>query len=144
MGQPKGYHPPHHWKKGESGNPGGRPKGSTDVRSFKDILDKIGKEDLINSPIVPLKIKRKFYSMSPITKKEAVMHLVYLSAMERKDWAVRYIADYSEGKPKEFHEITKKNVTVDIDDEKNVKITEGDEIGTDEETIVTSSDNNNK
>jgi len=144
MGQPKGHHPPKPFVKGKSGNPGGRPKGSLSCMSFKQILDKIGAEDLIESPLTPRGIKKKFYSSRPITKKEAVMHVVYNNAMLGKDWATRYVADYSEGKPKEFHEITKKNVTVDIDDEKNVKISEGEEIGTDEETIVASPDNTDK
>ena len=117
------------WKKGHSGNPGGRPKGTLSVTSFKTLLDRIGNEVIIDSDFVPLKLKRKFHSDIPITMKEGAMRIVYNMALLGKDWALRFIIDYTEGKPKEFHEVTSKTITIDIDGETSEDLPEGKEIG---------------
>lgn len=131
------------WKKGYSGNPGGKPKGAVTVKSFKQILDKIGAENLLESPLVTRGVKRKFYSQKKVTMKEGVMRIVYNMALAGKDWACRYIADYSEGKPKEFHEITDKTVTIDIDNETDNELPEGEELCIDEKNTVSVDSPNN-
>jgi hypothetical protein len=124
------------FKKGESFNPGGRPKGSLSAPSFKTILQKIGQMILQDSEYVPRRIKHKFYSTNPITMKTAAMIAAYNAALDGKDWALRYIIDYTEGKPKEFHEIVQRQLTIDIE-EGNINTDDtlaiGEEIGTDDQ-----------
>ena len=67
--------------KGKSGNPAGRPKGSS---SIKDILRSIGDEVLEGSDM---------------SKDEVIMRKVYKLAFEGQPWAVQFIADRKEGKP---------------------------------------------
>lgn len=69
------------FKKGQSGNPNGRPKGS---RSIPDMLMKIGDEQ---------GTKDGQYS-----KLEVVLRRVFEYALEGKSWAVEFIADRTEGK----------------------------------------------
>ena len=71
----------HQFKKGQSGNPNGRPKGS---RSIPDMLLKIGSEQ---------GTKDGQYS-----KLEVVLRRVFEYALEGKSWAVEFIADRTEGK----------------------------------------------
>ena len=71
----------HQFKKGQSGNPNGRPKGS---RSIPDMLLKIGSEQ---------GTKNGQYS-----KLEVVLRRVFEYALEGKSWAVEFIADRTEGK----------------------------------------------
>ncbi len=76
------------FKKGQSGNPKGRPKGSS---SLKDILRRIGIEELEGTDM---------------TKDEAIMRKVYKLAFEGQPWAVQFIADRKEGKPHQSVDIT--------------------------------------
>ena len=71
----------HQFKKGVSGNPNGRPKGT---RSIPDMLLKIGGEE---------GTKDGQYS-----KLEVVLRRVFEYALEGKAWAVEFIADRTEGK----------------------------------------------
>tara|TARA_R110002110_G_scaffold9840_3_gene48123 strand:- start:1448 stop:1846 length:399 start_codon:yes stop_codon:yes gene_type:complete len=71
----------HQFKKGQSGNPNGRPKGT---RSIPDMLMKIGSEE---------GTKDGQYS-----KLEVVLRRVFEYALEGKSWAVEFIADRTEGK----------------------------------------------
>lgn len=86
------------FKPGVSGNPNGRPKGS---QSIPDLLRRIGEEE-------GLKDGSK-------NKLEVVMSKVFGYALEGRAWAVQFIADRTEGKPKEFVEqkITKDEVIVE-------------------------------
>ena len=77
------------FKKGQSGNPGGRPKGST---SFKLLMEKIGIEP---SKIDPTK-----------TKDEAIMRQVYEKAEEGDKWATQFVVENREGKPSQRIDIT--------------------------------------
>lgn len=70
------------FKKGQSGNPKGRPKKGS---AIADILNEIGKETIEVDG-------RK------ITKREAVMKKVYAEAIKGNNWAVQFIADRTEGK----------------------------------------------
>ena len=72
---------PHLFQPGQSGNPKGRPKGST---SLNELLKRIGAEDLPGTDW---------------DKREAIMRKVYKLAFEGKPWAVQFIADRTEGKP---------------------------------------------
>ena len=76
------------FKKGQSGNPKGRPKGSS---SLNDILRRIGIEELEGTDM---------------TKDEAIMRKVYKLAFEGQPWAVQFIADRKEGKPHQSVDIT--------------------------------------
>jgi hypothetical protein len=71
----------HQFKKGQSGNPNGRPKGKT---SIPDMLLRIGAED---------GTKDGQYS-----KLEVVLRRVFEFALEGKSWAVEFIAERTEGK----------------------------------------------
>ena len=68
------------WKKGQSGNPKGRPP---KVKSIPDILQKIGDEE---------------GTVEGHSRLEVVMRQVYNYAIEGKAWAVQFIADRTEGK----------------------------------------------
>jgi hypothetical protein len=74
------------FKPGVSGNPNGRPKG---IQSIPDILRKIGEED---------------GTVDGKSKLDVIMYMVFSFALEGKPWAVQFIADRTEGKPKEFIE----------------------------------------
>lgn len=85
------------FKKGQSGNPNGRPP---KVKCIPDILRKIGEEE---------------GTVDGKTKLDVIMYKVYQFALEGKPWAVQFIADRTEGKAKEYIEqkITKDRVIVE-------------------------------
>ena len=74
------------FKMGVSGNPNGRPKGSS---SIKDILRRVGEE---------------IGTKDGESKLEAIMRKVFIEAIDGKSWAVQFLADRLEGRPKEFIE----------------------------------------
>ena len=74
------------FKKGQSGNPNGRPK---KINTIPDILRKIGDEE---------------GTADGKSKLDVIMNKVFQFALEGKPWAVQFIADRTEGKPKEFIE----------------------------------------
>ena len=65
---------------GVSGNPKGRPKGSSSIR---DILRRVGTEEIPETNE---------------SKLEVIMRSVFQQAVEGKSWAVQFIADRLEGK----------------------------------------------
>jgi hypothetical protein len=84
------------WKKGQSGNPNGRPP---KVKSIPDILRKIGEEE---------------GTLDGKSKLDVIMYKVFQYALEGKPWAVQFIADRTEGKAKEIREVTNKNEPIKI------------------------------
>ena len=84
------------WKKGQSGNPNGRPP---KVKSIPDILRRIGDEE---------------GTLDGKTKLDVIMYKVFQYALEGKHWAVQFIADRTEGKPKESREVTHKSEPIQI------------------------------
>ena len=84
------------WKPGESGNPNGRP---LKIKTIPDILHKIGEEE---------------GTVDGKTKLDVIMYKVFQFALEGKPWAVQFIADRTEGKAKEFKEITHNNQPIQI------------------------------
>jgi hypothetical protein len=74
------------FKKGQSGNPNGRPK---KINTIPDILRKIGDEE---------------GTADGKSKLDVIMNKVFQFALEGKPWAVQFIADRTEGKAKEFIE----------------------------------------
>ena len=84
------------FKKGQSGNPNGRPP---KVKSIPDILRRIGDEE---------------GTLDGKTKLDVIMYKVFQYALEGKHWAVQFIADRTEGKPKESREVTHKNEPIQI------------------------------
>ena len=73
------------FKKGESGNPEGRPK---NLPSIPDILKKIGEGSKLAERA----------EMPDKNNLEAVMEFVYEYAIAGKAWAVQFIAERTEGK----------------------------------------------
>ena len=69
-----------------AGKSPGRPKG---IQQIPDILRKIGEEE---------------GTQDGKSKLDVIMYKVYQFALEGKPWAVQFIADRTEGKPKEFIE----------------------------------------
>jgi hypothetical protein len=68
------------FKKGQSGNPNGRPK---KINTIPDILRKIGDEE---------------GTADGKSKLDVIMYKVFQYALEGKPWAVQFIADRTEGK----------------------------------------------
>jgi len=75
------------FKKGQSGNPKGRPKKGL---RFPDILEKIGAEE------VEITIEGKKLKMP---KEEIIMRKVYSLALKGEKWCVEFIANRTEGLP---------------------------------------------
>jgi len=75
------------WQKGQSGNPKGRPP---KAKCIPDLLKKIGEEEGTRD--------------GESTKLEVVLRRVYSYALQGKPWAVQFIADRTEGKPKQSME----------------------------------------
>ncbi len=83
----------------QEGNRKGRPKKAFCI---PDILNKIGDE---NVPDVYLKVIQKLYpDIKNITHREALQRLAYHYAFKGQSWAFNYIAERTEGKPKEHTE----------------------------------------
>ncbi|HET8685711.1 MAG TPA: DUF5681 domain-containing protein [Methanosarcina sp.] len=93
---------PFMFKKGQSGNPAGKPKGCV---SFKEYLDKIGRKkaiDVMESRLIPMAMKealREFIALDPdITLKEATSYVTYMNALLGDSNSRDFVADRSEGK----------------------------------------------
>ena len=84
------------FKPGQFGNPNGRQKGT---RSIQDILKKIGDEE---------------GTLDGKSKLDVIMYKVFQFALEGKPWAVQFIADRTEGKAKEFREVTHNNQAIKV------------------------------
>ena len=92
------------FKSGVSGNPNGRPKGST---SIADILRKIGEEEIpaeLSSQVLTLFGSLDNNELKNMKMTEGLLRLVFMYAIRGKHWAVQFIADRTEGKPREFIE----------------------------------------
>ena len=83
----------HLWKPGESGNPAGRPKKH---HTIPDILQRIGEEQGTKVPIAE----------GGPTKLDVIMQQVFKFAAEGKSWAVQFLAERTEGKVMEKHEVS--------------------------------------
>jgi hypothetical protein len=79
------------FKPGQSGNPAGRPPS---VRAIPDVLRKILEEN------AGLKGEKEDW-----TKLDAIMRQVYIFALQGKAWAVQFLAERTEGKVTDTHEI---------------------------------------
>lgn len=99
------------FKKGQSGNPNGRPpKG----HAIADILDEIGKQcapqDLAE------KLRKVFPTAGTITMRHAMLYRAYLDAIKGDKHAIQFIAERTEGKPKQPIEFPNINsLRIDID-----------------------------
>lgn len=87
------------FKKGQSGNPKGRPKEGT---SWAAVLEKIGGEKLKGSDL---------------TKKEAVARKLWAEAAKGQPWAINALMDRLDGKPKQVVDQTTRQVAIVIDGE---------------------------
>lgn len=82
------------FKKGQSGNPGGKPKG---LKSIKSLIEQFGKlkapEKFIDS------VKEQFPNLRrKLTLHEAVALKAYQAALSGESWAVQFLAERGEGK----------------------------------------------
>ena len=77
------------FKKGQSGNPAGRP---ADGKSWAAVLDKLCDEEV------------KAGSMT-MTKKEAICRKLLKLASEGERWAIEALMDRIDGKPKQVSEV---------------------------------------
>ena len=92
------------FKSGVSGNPNGRPKGST---SIADILRKIGEEEIpaeLSSQVQSLFGSLDSNELKDMKMTEGLLRFGFMYAIRGKHWAVQFIADRTEGKPREFIE----------------------------------------
>jgi hypothetical protein len=113
----------HRWKPGESGQKKIRRKPD----SFKFLLEKIGDEKLHEDPLIDKKIKRRFAAKRDIRKKMAILYGVYILALKGAPWALHFIADRTEGKPKETIALVDETVLIDVqDDPDEAKVLEGE------------------
>ena len=90
------------FKKGISGNPSGRPKGSM---SIPDMLKRIGEEEVPNE--LQDRVQRLFgeAEIGKISMLEAVMRTTMMYAIQGKSWAVQFLADRLEGRPRQTIEL---------------------------------------
>lgn len=83
------------FQKGQSGNPGGRPKRG---ESLTDILRRLGD------------IKDVNYNGESIERKRAIAEAIWQKAIVDKDFqAIKYIYDRCDGTPVQMSEITGRN-----------------------------------
>ena len=80
------------WKKGQSGNPGGRVFGSE--KAYTEALRIVGKE-LIDDPGNPGK---------QITKLRRMAYVAFERALAGESWAMQHISDRLDGKPAQILE----------------------------------------
>ncbi len=83
-------------KKGEVRNPHGRPKKELHI---PDLLNKIGDEPCPESLMVGL--KKIYPNLGEINHREALQRVAYYYALRGQPWAIQYIADRTDGKPKQ-------------------------------------------
>ena len=88
--------------KGQSGNPNGRPKGSL---SIPDMLRRIGEEEVPEA--LQNKVQQLFgrAELGEITMMDAIMRATMMYAIQGKSWAVQFIADRMEGRPRQTIEL---------------------------------------
>lgn len=80
------------FKKGESGNPNGRPPMG---KSWADVLRRIGEEKV---------------SGQDVTKKEAICRRLYAEAAKGEQWAINALMDRIDGKPTQKVESKNDNI----------------------------------
>ena len=80
------------FKKGQSGNPGGRPKGST---SLVSLLKRLGAE--------PSDTDKN------LTRDEAMMREIYKAAETVDKQAIQFITERREGKPRQAIDLTERD-----------------------------------
>ena len=81
------------FKPGQSGNPKGRPKKPFCIA---ETLRSIGNEKL--PPDWRTMLKEHGVASAGMTKLQAVMHVVYIQAIQGESWATHFIAERTEGK----------------------------------------------
>ena len=90
------------FEKGQSGNPKGRPK---EKQSIPDMLRRIGEEDVPEEILKKVEKIFKKVEIGEITMMEAIMRSTMMYAIQGKSWAVQFIADRMEGKPRQTIEL---------------------------------------
>lgn len=120
--QPKNKQLIHRFPPGMSGNPAGRPK---KVKCIPDILQKIGKTKIKDNPFITDAAKQKFAALGNVSQLDALMQLVYSLALSGVPWAVHFIAERTEGPPKQRIEIEQTTIHIDIE---GLQIEEPDQI----------------
>jgi Family of unknown function (DUF5681) len=85
------------WKKGQSGNPGGRPFGSE--KAYTEALRIVSKEE-VDDPKRP---------GERISKLRRMADVAFEKALAGENWAIQHIAERFEGKPTQMLEHTAPN-----------------------------------
>jgi Family of unknown function (DUF5681) len=85
------------WKKGQSGNPGGRPFGSE--KAYTEALRIVSKEE-VDDPKRP---------GERISKLRRMADVAFEKALAGENWAIQHIAERFEGKPTQMVEHTAPN-----------------------------------
>jgi len=81
------------FKKGQSGNPGGRPKGST---SFRLLMERIGLEESTKDP--------------RLTKDESIIRNIFDKAEDGDKWAQQFVVEQRDGKAPQSVSYTEKKL----------------------------------
>ena len=89
------------FKKGQSGNPNGRPKKG---QSWADVLKRLCDEEID-------------FKGEKLTKMEAIGRKLLSEAIQGEQWAINALMDRIDGKPKQVVDQTVKTVAVNIDSE---------------------------
>lgn len=100
------------WKPGVSGNPNGRPKGTT-YETLAAILNRQGQFE------TPDKIRDELAKEFPevvkrgdkFSLKEALTLRAFACAVRGESWALNFIADRTEGKPNQLIDIKSEDIT---------------------------------
>lgn len=110
---------PYVFKPGQSGNPGGRPKG---ISSYQEITRRFGSmllKDVL--PVLPNKIVPQMTVMvasnPEITVKEAIVFVSAIKALSGDMFSRDFVANREEGCAPEKITITDERVVIDIEDD---------------------------
>lgn len=96
--QTKNQSKPWLFKKGQSGNPGGKPKG---LKSYKTIIEQIGLMPAPKEMVDKLREVFPQLEKKPINMKEAASLKAYVDALKGDDKARDFIANREEGNAKQ-------------------------------------------
>jgi hypothetical protein len=93
--------PKYKWKKGRSGNPGGKPRG---IKNIKSIIEYFGRFEAPKDMMA--KVKESFPRIKKICLHEAIVLRAYQEALAGQAWAVQFLSERGEGKVKQAVDVT--------------------------------------
>jgi hypothetical protein len=93
------------FKKGQSGNPSGRPKGSKNISTIlTEMLRKIFPEAEIDLGLVDNALLSQIVGKRKLTNADAIAARMIFEALKGEAWAAKELLDRTEGKVTEKHE----------------------------------------